>query len=179
MNPLSKISFLISGFCIIAMASARFVLGSWHPYLYGFLALFLLGIFISIIFDHKLYLEFLSIKTAKKGLSLGWSILILIVFLTATAYLGNRFNKSFDLTEEGINSLSEQTIDTLKNMDSDLVFYIFYKGDKISEQVTGIKQELKKRYGSLQAKQFKSKIFFCGYLQKPFKSGRVFVRSAG
>ena len=144
MGSLAKISLLISGFCLIVMAGARFVLGAWHPLLYGFLLLFLLGFIIGIALDYRLYLEFLSMKTAKKGLSLGWSLLILIVFLTAVSYLGNRFNKSFDLTEEGINSLSEQTKTALKNLDSELIFYIFYKGDKISEEVRAVKKELKK-----------------------------------
>ena len=143
MSPLGKITLLISSFCLIIMMGARFVLGAWHPLLYIFLVLFLLGFIVSIFFDYKLYLEFLSIKTAKKGLSLGWSLLLLIVFLIGISYLGNRFNKSYDLTEEGINSLSEQTIDILENLDTDIAFYIFYKGDKTSQQVKAIKQELK------------------------------------
>ena len=125
------------------MSAARFVLGSWHPLLYVFLVLFLLGLLVSIVLDYKLYLDFLSIKTAKKSLSMGWSLLILLVFLTAISYLGNRFNKTFDLTQEGINSLSEQSVSSLQNLDSDLTFYIFYKGDKISQQVIALKQELK------------------------------------
>ena len=32
---------------------------------------------------------------------------------------------------------------SLQNLDSDLTFYIFYKGDKISQQVIALKQELK------------------------------------
>lgn len=143
MSGYGKISLLISGFCLIVMAGSRFVLGAWHPLLYGFLALFLLGAALTVVLDYKVYLEFLSIKTARKGLSLGWSLLIMIVFLSAVSYLGNRFNHSWDLTEEGINSLSEQSTKTLKNLDSELTFYVFYKGDKISEQVLSLKQELK------------------------------------
>ena len=77
------------------MSAARFVLGSWHPLLYVFLVLFLLGLLVSIVLDYKLYLDFLSIKTAKKSLSMGWSLLILLVFLTAISYLGNRFKQNF------------------------------------------------------------------------------------
>ena len=143
MSGWSKISLLISGFCLIIMSGARLVLGAWHPLLYAFLIIFLLGLIVSVIFDYKLYLEFLSIKTARKGLSLGWYLLILIVFLSAISYLGNRFNKSFDLTEEGINSLSEQTTKALKSLDSNLTFHIFYKGDGLSERITAIQRDLK------------------------------------
>ena len=160
MNPWAKKSLLISGFCFIVMMGTRFVLGAWHPLLYGFLALLLFGIAVSIVLDYKLYLEFLSIKTAKKGLSLGWSLLLFIIFLIGVSYLGNRFNKSFDLTEEGINSLSEQTTDILKSLDSDLVFYIFYKGDKISQQVTAMKQELKNGLALYKQNSSKVKIVF-------------------
>ena len=152
------------------MAGARFVLGAWHPLLYGFLGFFLLGFVASIVLDYKLYLRFLSIKTAKKGLSLGWSLLILIVFLTAISYLGNRFNKSFDLTEEGINSLSEQTKKALKNLDSELVFYIFYKGDKISDEVRAIKQELKKDMELYRQNSSKIKTVFIDSYKNNLKS---------
>lgn len=160
MSTVAKLSLLGSSFCLIVMAGARFVLGAWHPFLYGFLALFFIGLVASVIFDYKLYLEFLSIKTAKKGLSLGWSLLLLIVFLIGIAYLGNRFNKSFDLTEEGINSLSEQTINILKSLDSNLSFLIFYKGDKISDQVRALKQELKNDLALYKQNSSKVKVVF-------------------
>lgn len=160
MSSWGKIALLISGFCLVSMSGARFVLGMWHPLLYGFLTIFLLGLITSIFLDYKLYLEFLSIKTAKKGLSLGWSLLILIVFLIAFSYMGNRFDRSFDLTEEGINSLSEQSRTALKNLDSDLVFYIFYKGDKISEQVMAIKRELKTSLSLYKQNNSKIKVLF-------------------
>ena len=160
MHPWSKIALLISGFFLIIMLGARFVLGAWHSPLYGFLALFALGFAASVFLDYKLYLEFLSIKTAKKGLNLGWSLLILIIFLVGISYLGNRFNKSFDLTEEGINSLSEQTQDVLKNLDSDLFVHIFYKGDKISPQTAGFKQELKSDLALYKQNRSKVKVAF-------------------
>ena len=143
MSAWAKISLLLSGFALIILSAARFVLGAWHPVLYIFLALFLLALAVSIALDYKLYLDFLSIKTAQKGLSIGWSLLILLVFLTAFSYLGSRFNRTFDLTQEKLNSLSEQSLSALQNLDSHLTFYIFYKGDKITSEVTAFKQELK------------------------------------
>ena len=167
MSSWSKISLLISGFALIVLASARFVLGTWHPILYVFLALFLLGLALSVALDYKLYLDFLSIKTAQKGLSIGWSLLILLVFLVAFSYLGNRFDKTFDLTQEQLNSLSEQSLSSLKDIDSDLTFYIFYKGDKITQQVSAFKQELKASLELYKQNNSKVKILFVDAYKNP------------
>ena len=167
MSSWAKISLLISGFSLIILSATRFVLGAWHPILYVFLALFVLGLAVSIVLDYKLYLDFLSIKTAQKGLSIGWSLLILLVFLIAVSYLGNRFNKTFDLTQERINSLSEQSLSALKNLDSDLTFYIFYKGDKIAPQVSALQQELKIDLGLYKQANAKVKISFIDAYRNP------------
>ena len=144
MNPLSKISLLTAGFSVIVISVARFVLGAWTPVvLYGFLVVFLISLFVSLVLDYKLYLDFLSVKSAKKGLSLGWSLLLLIVFLASISYLGNRYNKTFDLTSEKLNSLSEQSKKALKTLDASLVFYIFYKGDKQNDQIRLVQLDLK------------------------------------
>lgn len=170
MSGWAKISLLISSFCLIVMAGARLVLGAWHPLLNGFLAVFLLGIIASILLDYKMYLDFLSIKTAKKGLSLGWSLIILLVFLTTISYFGNRFNRSLDLTQEGINSLSEQTIKALQSLDSELVFYIFYKGDKISDQMNAFKKDLKSNLSLYKQKSSQIKIIFINTYKDNVKS---------
>ena len=143
MSRFGGLALLTGAFCIIVIAPTRFVLGSWHPALYGFLALLIASLIVSVVFDYRLYLEILSIKTAKKGLSLGWSIVATLLFLSALSYLGHRFDRSFDLSKEGINSLSEQSAMALKDLDSDLVFYVFYRGGQISPEISAIKAELK------------------------------------
>ena len=170
MSPLAKVSLLVSGFSLIVMASARFVLGMWHPLLYIFLAVFLIGLVVSVVLDYKLYLDFLSIKTAQKGLSLGWSLLIVIVFLVAFSYLGNRFNKSWDLTQEGINSLSEQSLSSVKDLDSELVFYIFYKGDKTTQEAEVFKQELKTDLALYKQANSKIKTVFVNAYKNPLSA---------
>ena len=167
MSSWAKISLLISGFALIILASARFVLGAWPPILYVFLALFLAGLALSVVLDYKLYLDFLSIKTAQKGLSIGWSLLILLVFLIAFSYLGNRFDKTFDWTQEKLNSLSEQSLSVVKDIDSDLFFYIFYKGDKITQQVSAFKLELKASLDLYKQNNPKIKILFVDAYKNP------------
>ncbi len=170
MSAGAKIALLSSGFCLIVMAGARYILGAWHPLLYGFLAFFVLGLAVSVLLDYKLYLEVLSVKTAKKGLSLGWSLLILILLLTAVSYLGHRFNRVFDFTEEGIHSLSEPTAKALNNLDSDLVFYIFYKGDKMAGDVRTSKQQLKSDLGLYRQTSSKVKFVFIDAYKSPAKA---------
>ena len=170
MHPFSKISLLSAAFSIVVLAASRFVLGAWHPVLYGFLALLLLSLVVSLVLDYRIYLDFLSVKTAQKGLSLGWSLLLLLVFLSAVSYLGKRYGKSFDLTSEKLNSLAEQTQAALKNVDSSLIFYIFYKGDKITEQVRAVKRDLKSSLELYTEENLKVKALFIDTYKDPLKA---------
>ena len=142
MKSIGKLSLLLSGFSLIVALGARYILGGWIPILYIFLFLFLASLIFSFVWDYKFYLEFLSMKTTKDSLSLGWSLCFLIIFLTAAGFLGLRFNKTFDLTEEGINSLAPQSQDILNTLTEDLNIMIFYNGDQISEGARMIKNSL-------------------------------------
>ena len=160
MSSWGKVGLLLSGFCLIVMAGSRSILGIWHPFLYGFLALFVVGLLVSLVIDYKFYLDFLSMKTTRNGLSLGWSLALLIILLVAFGYLGNRFNKSFDLTEEGINSLAIQTKQVIDNLEKELKIYAFYKGDKISQQSLALKQRLKESLFLYKQESSKVKVFY-------------------
>ena len=143
MSKFSKLSLLVAGFSLIVMTAARFVLGAWHIYLNVFLLFFLFSLLLTLFLDYKLYLRFLSFKTAKKGLSFGSSFFLLIIFLISVSYLGKKYNKIFDLTSEQLNSLSEQSLTALQNLDSPLTFYVFYKGDRQNQLQRSILIELK------------------------------------
>ena len=84
--------------------------------------------------------------------------------------MGNRFNKTFDLTEEGINSLAEQTTDALKNLDSELSFLVFFNGDKISAELTGFKRELKTDLNLYKQTSSKVKVTFVDTYKDPLKA---------
>ena len=160
MKSIGKLSLLLSGFSLIVALGARYILGGWIPILYIFLFLFVAGLIFSFVWDYKFYLEFLSMKTAKDSLSLGWSLCFLIIFLTAAGFLSLRFNKTFDLTEEGINSLAPQSRDILKTLDKNLNFMIFYNGDQISEGARFIKNSLGSSLSLYKQESFKVKIRF-------------------
>ena len=160
MKSLGKLSLLISGFSLIVALGSRYILGAWLPILYIFLGLFVVGLIFSLVWDYKFYLEFLSMKTAKDSLSLGWSLCFLIIFLAAVGFLGLRFNKTFDFTEEGINSLSLQSQDILKTLDEDLFIQIFYNGDKISDEARFLKNSLNEILSLYKQGSFKVKVRF-------------------
>ena len=160
MKSLGKLSLLLSGFSLIVALGARYILGGWMPILYIFLGLFLLSLIASVVLDYKSYLEVLSLKTTKDSLSLGWSLGLLLVFLVALGFLSMRFDKTFDLTEGQINSLSPQSRDILKILDEDLFIRIFYNGDKISIRARSLKDRLRDSLSLYQKESFKVKVRF-------------------
>ncbi|MCY4512684.1 MAG: Gldg family protein [Bdellovibrionales bacterium] len=160
MSPWGKLSLLLSGCSLIIAAGTRFILGGWITISYIFLALFVVGLLAALILDYKLYLEILTAKTTKNSMSLGWSLLLVIIGISAAGYFGHRFNRTFDLTEEKINSLSPQTEEALESLKEDLILYIFYKGDKISERGLFTKEELKNSLILYKQKTTKFKVRF-------------------
>ena len=128
MSLLGKISLSVSGLSLIVITSASWVLGGWLPILNIFLGILILGIILALVFDYKLYLSFLLMRTTKNGMSMGVSILTTLVFCGSLAYLSVQFEKSIDITEEKINSLSPQTTKLLESLTDDMGLIVFYKG---------------------------------------------------
>ena len=145
MSPWGKFSLLLTGCSLIIAAGTRFILGGWGIVSYIFLAFFAVGLLATLILDYKFYLEILTAKATKNSMSLGWSLLLVIIGLSAAGYFGHRFNRTFDLTEEKINSLAPQTEEALESLKEDLTLYVLYKGDKISERARFAKEELKNK----------------------------------
>ena len=160
MSKLGKISLLFSGFFLIVTTGARYILGGFIPVLYVFVGLFVLGLLLSVILDYKFYWEFLTAKSSKHSMSLGWSLLLALVLLVSVGYLGKRFDKTFDLTEEKINSLSSQSLDVLKSFEDTVYVRVFYKGDKISQQAKFLKKALKSNLALYRAQSHKVKLAF-------------------
>ena len=167
MSAYGKLALLFSGFSLIISAGTRFILGGWTVALYIFLALFVLGILASLILDYRFYLEILTAKTAKNSLNLGWSLLLVVVLLSSAGYFGQRFNRTFDFTEEKINSLAPQSEEILESLTEGLTVYIFYKGDKISERGRLVKEELKNSFTLYKQKTAKFKVRFKDAYKNP------------
>ncbi len=142
MSSRGKLFLAFSGVSLIIVALTIWVLGGWYPFLYVFLFFFFLGFLLNIFFDYKLYLSFLRLRTTRSGVSIGSSIFLAIILCVCLSYLSVRFDKSVDITEEGINSLAPQTTQLLNQLSDDMVFQIFYKGENGKMEKNQIKQNL-------------------------------------
>jgi ABC-type uncharacterized transport system involved in gliding motility auxiliary subunit len=97
---------------------------------------------LAVFFDSRLYWEFLTMRTTKHGLNMGAMILLVLTLLVCVNYLANKHNKTWDLTAEKLNSLSDQTTALLKDLKSDLEVKVFYKGPQAMEDKQKAKQTL-------------------------------------
>ena len=143
MSLMGKLGLFLSGFSLIIMVTAGWILGGWLNLFYVCLFLFFLGLILAVVADYKLYIGFLMMKTTRNGMSVGVSILITLIFCASLSYLTVRFDKTIDITEEKINSLAPQTVKVLENLKEDMFITVFYKGSSGNQKRKIIKQNLK------------------------------------
>ncbi|MDE0152094.1 MAG: GldG family protein [Bdellovibrionales bacterium] len=124
---ISRGALILSAVSLLVLLVARTFLGGWIPFLWWPLGAFFVSLFVGLILDFRTYWSLFTLKTAKDGLGVGFTLLILISILSSLAYLTKRFDKTFDLTEEKLHSLSEQTLSILNSME-EIKMTVFYKG---------------------------------------------------
>lgn len=136
MSRSSKILLIFAGFSFLFFAIPRYFLGGWENFLFIPLGLFILTFGVAVARDFRLFLEFFTLKTTKHGMNMGVMILLTLVLLVTINYLGAHFFSSakLDWTKEKLNSLSDQSLQVLKSLDSDLEVKFFYgKGNPEAE----------------------------------------------
>lgn len=147
MSKLGKIFFLFSGLSLLSFVALKIIAGSWIPFLWVCLALFvgfLIGGFWQ---DREFYKDFLSMKTTKQGMSMGGMILMVFTLLVAVNFIATRKHKTFDFSLAKVNTLSEQSIQLVKNLKEDLkVLYFYQKGAEGVEENRRAFIELLKKY---------------------------------
>ncbi len=89
-------------------------------------------------------------------MNMGALILLVVVLLIAVNYLGKKYSNTWDLTEEKLHSLSDQSLDLIKKLDSDLNFVGLYRG--ASDQ--GAKQQVKQALDVFMENSSKVKLRF-------------------
>lgn len=127
MSRLGKILFACSAISFLSMLAIRWILGGWVPFCWvalGFFVAFLVG---GSYVDRKILGEFFGMKTTKQGFSMGTMILLVVTLLSAVNFLGARKYKSWDLSADKVNSLSEQSIKLIKDLKEDLKVVYFYR----------------------------------------------------
>ena len=70
-------------------------------------------------------LDFLKTRQAKSGSYMVTYVLVFAAILVAVNYLGVRYNKTYDATENKLYSLSDQSIKILNGLEQDLKIYYF------------------------------------------------------
>lgn len=140
MGKVGKACLLISALAFVGLMATRTIIGGWIDVLYIPLALFVIGLVAAAVLEYRVILEFFTMRTTKHGMNMGALILLSFVLIFSINYLGVRFNKSFDITEEKLNSLSDQSVTALKGLEDDLTFVILYKGEEANDQKLALKQ---------------------------------------
>tara|TARA_B100001248_G_C27379284_1_gene456065 strand:- start:619 stop:2043 length:1425 start_codon:yes stop_codon:yes gene_type:complete len=92
--------------------------------------------------DRKLYFEFLTLRTTKHGMNMGALILLVVSFLVFLNYIAVRHNQTFDLTQEKINSLSDQSLKVLGALSGNVSVKVFYKGAEALQDRQAVNQVL-------------------------------------
>jgi ABC-type uncharacterized transport system involved in gliding motility auxiliary subunit len=92
--------------------------------------------------ERALLTDFLTMRTTKHGMNMGAMIVMVVTVLVCVNYLANRHNKTWDVTKERLNSLSEQSEKLLKNLKDDMAVKVFYRGPKAAEERQRVKQNL-------------------------------------
>ncbi len=137
MSQFGKLSLLV-GFSILIIGSVlRILLGLdelvwavWTPVI-----IFGLCVVLAVFKDRAFFLEFFTLKTTRHGMNMGTVILGVLVLLAALNFIAASRNKKWDLTDEKLNSLSEQSIQILKGLDSELKLVGFFI-DNVPEQAS-------------------------------------------
>lgn len=142
MSTKAKVCFLGAFLALVSAFAIQFMTGMWLNLNSLFLALAGTLVVLAAVLDWKLYWEFLTMRTTKHGMNMGAMIVLVVTLTVCVNYLASKHNKTWDLTQEKLNSLSEQTTKLLDGLKQDVEIKIFYKGPTAQEQRQKVKQAL-------------------------------------
>lgn len=140
----SSLFLLVVGVvALAALLAFRFVLGGWINYLFIPLVIGVVSVLGSVILDYRLYLDFFSMRTTKHGLNMGSMILLALGFLVILNFLSVQKNKTWDLTENKLFSLSEQSQKLVHELVKPAKFVILFRGEKARMPLNQVRETLK------------------------------------
>ncbi len=142
MSRWAKVSWLLCGLSVLILVAVRFILGGWANFLYVPLAVLVVSFGLALALDWKFYLEFFTLRTTKHGMNMGVLIILVVALLAAVNMISVRFNKSFDLTSEKLNSLSDQSGKVIGDLKENLGIVVFYRGMQDQEPKAQMKELL-------------------------------------
>ncbi|MGZ3770790.1 MAG: GldG family protein [Bdellovibrio sp.] len=153
MSKFGKISFLFAGISLVSMTIIRSIIGDWVPFCWLALGMSIFFLGLGLFKDRAFFKEFFTMKTTKEGLNMGTLIVLMIAVLIVVNYLGVKHYKTWDFSTGKTNTLSEQSVQLIKGLDSDLKVLFFYKkGVEGNEENRRQFRELIKKYQDISSK---------------------------
>lgn len=144
MSKISKICFGISLLFLIGAGVTRILYANFGPQVYSPLAVGGALFVAALVMDYRLYLNFFTLKTTKHGLNMGWLIVMALVSVFVVNFLAVKYEKKWDLTKEGINTLSEQSLKVVSSLKADVSIVLLYskleQGEQARKQVADLVQ---------------------------------------
>ncbi len=127
MSRLGKIGFGVGGLFAIILVVAQIIIGVWLPWMWGFLAIAGAALLFSFITQWRTIFEFLTMKTTRSGLSMGAVIGLTLAALICVNIIAVKRDKKFDMTNEGMFTLSDQSIKAARDIREDVKFVVLYR----------------------------------------------------
>ena len=128
--------FFLAALALATGGVLRLIFNQWENSLW--IPLIASGVFfaVGIMKEWVTIRDFLSLRTTRHGANMGTVILVAIVGLGAVNFISYKKNKKWDLTEEKINSLSDQSVQVLTGLTEDVqVLGFFAQNAQGAEQV--------------------------------------------
>lgn len=143
MSRLAKIFFIVAVGIVAAVAVVQLLTQMpWlniHSVVMGIAGLLVIA---AVVVDFRFYAEFFSMRTTKGGMNMGLTIVVMLVILICVNYLANRHGKSWDFTQEKLNSLSDQSAELARGLKEDVQFTVFNSKQANPQLVNAIKGTL-------------------------------------
>ncbi|MDX9732169.1 MAG: Gldg family protein [Bdellovibrionales bacterium] len=156
MSKTSKFSLLFSGLFAVSVVVARIILNGWVAPMWVPLGLSVALFVFAVARDWRLMFEFLTLKTTKHGMNMGVMILTVLVLLIAVNFIAVTNEKKWDWTSEGLNSLSEQSVQAVNGLKADTELVLLYRKAEGDEQLRRQVQDVARLYTDASKKlQFK------------------------
>ncbi len=97
--------------------------------------------------DFQIYKEFLFLKTTRNGLNMGTIIILCLILMIAINHIAIKNNKTWDLTQENLFTLADQTVEILSQLEEPLVFRGFFvKGNQNHDQQQMMFKDVLRKY---------------------------------
>lgn len=152
MSKMSKVSLLLSGLFAVSVVVTRIILNGWVNGMWAPLAISMALFVFAVIRDWRLMLEFFTLRTTKHGMNMGALILSMLLLLIAVNFLAVSKNKKWDWTSEGLNSLSEQSVNAVQALKADTELVLLYRKSESDEQIRRQVQDVAALYTAVSPK---------------------------